>query len=186
MKPFLGLCAAGLALWTSPAPAAAAGITYDCDTAADHFSELVLPAPGASFVVSGNVQLRALAPSKTYVPLARMQIASASAPGQPAQAFAGFTLSALPADSKKTRSGDSSVQMLSYNAKGRDDEVLPLSLMTKPGTVQAFALAYEGDQVTVTLGNEVKRLPLKAAEPVVRIVCSTGEFLFTDLTLKPK
>ena len=186
MKTFLGLCAAGLVLSTSPAPAAAAGITYDCDTAADHFSELVLPAPGLSFVVSGNVRIAALAESKTYVPLARIQIASPSAPGQSAAAFAGFTLSALPADRKKTRSGESSVQMLGYNASGREDELLPLSLMTKPGTVQAFTLAYDGSQVTVSLGNEVRRFPMKTAEPVVRIVCSTGEFLFTDLTLKPQ
>ena len=76
--------------------------------------------------------------------------------------------------------------MLSYNSSGKDDEVLPLSLMTRPGTVQAFTLSYDGSQVIVNLGNEAKSFPLKAAEPVVRIVCSTGEFLFTDLTIKPQ
>jgi hypothetical protein len=185
MKLFWGLCTAGLAFGASLAPAAAAGITYDCDTAANHFSELVLPSPGPSFVVSGSVRLNALAGSKAYVPLARVQIASASAPGQSAEAFAGFTLSALPADAKKTPSGASAVQMLSYNVSGKDDEILPLSLMTKPGTVQPFTLSYDGRQVSVDLGNETKSFPLKAAEPVVRIVCSTGEFLFTNLTIKP-
>jgi hypothetical protein len=186
MKLFLNLGIAGLAVLASPAPAAAAGITYDCDTAADHFSELVLPSPGASFVVSGSVRLNALAGSKTYVPIARIQITSSSAPGRPADAVAGFSLSALATDPKKSPSGESAVQMLSYNVSGKDDEVLPLSLMTRPGTVQAFTLSYDGSQVKVNLGSESRSFPLRTAEPVVRIMCSTGEFLFTDLTVTPR
>ncbi len=184
MKRFLGLCTAGLAFGAIEAPAVAAGITYDCDTAADHFSELVLPATGASFVVSGSVQLRAVARSKTYVPLARIQIASSSATGASPGAFAGFSLVAVPTDAKKASSDP--IQMLSYNANGMEDQALPLSLMAKAGTVQAFTLSYDGSRVTVNLGHEAKDFPLKAAEPVVRIVCSTGEFLFTDLTIKPR
>lgn len=182
MKSFLGLCTAGFALWAISAPVAAAGITYNCDTAADHFSELVLPSADSSFVVSGTVQLRALARSKTYVPLARIQIASSSAPGKSSEAFAGFSLAAVATDAKKTSS--EAVQMLSYNASGRQDEALPLSIMAKPGTVQAFKLSYDGSQVAVNLGAESKSFPLTVAEPVVRIICSTGEFLFTDLTIK--
>ena len=183
MKSFLALCAAGLGL--SAAPAAAAGITYDCDTAADHFSELVLPSAGASFVVSGNVRINALAASKKYVPVARVQIASAGAPGQSPETFAGFSLSALPANAKNAPSGASAVQMLSYNSTGKTDELLPLSVLTAVGTVQPFTLSYDGSQVAVNLGNEARSFPLKAAAPVVRIVCSTGEFLFTDLIVKP-
>jgi hypothetical protein len=97
-----------------------------------------------------------------------------------------FSLSALPADAKKTPSGASSIQMLSYNVNGKEDEALPLSLMTKPGTVQAFTLSYDGRQVTVNLGTEARSFPFQAAEPAVRIVCSTGEFLFTNLTIKPQ
>ena len=37
-----------------------------------------------------------------------------------------------------------------------------------------------------TAGLAFEAFPLNAAEPVVRIVCSTGEFLFTDLTIKPR
>ena len=74
--------------------------------------------------------------------------------------------------------------MLSYNLAGKDDEVIPPSAMTKPGTVQPFTLSYDGSKVTIILGPETRVLPLKLVEPVVRIVCSTGEFLFTDLTIK--
>lgn len=176
------LYAAGLALAVVPKAADAAAITYDCDTAANHFSELDLPASGARFTVSGNVQLNSLAQSKTYVPIARVQIGSAAAPGETPKAFAGFSVSAKPADPNKTPSGASAIQMLGYNVNGKE-KLLPLSVMTKPGTVQPFTLSYDGSKVSVDLGNESKSFPLEITNPTVRIVCSTGEFLFTDLTI---
>jgi hypothetical protein len=176
--------AAGLSLLlTLAAPAGAAGITYDCDTAADHFSELALPAGPGGFSVSGNVKLNTLAASKKYVALARIQVAAASAPGQAPASYAGFALSALPADPRKTPSGASAVQMLSYNVAGKEDEILPLSMTEKPGSVQHFNLTYDGSSLSVTIGTQSKTFPLRVADPVVRIVCSTGEFLFTDLTI---
>lgn len=184
MKSSFLSCFAGLALVAFPTTAVAAGITYDCDTASDHMSELSLPAGGVPFTVSGNVQLISLAGSSEYVPIARIQIASSASPGQSPSAYAGFSLSALPLDAKKTPSGAQAIQMLSYNFKGREDETLPLSLMTKPGTVQPFTLSYDGSTVSVKLGNEAKSFPLKTTEPVVRIMCSTGEFLFTELKIK--
>lgn len=178
------LWAAGLALMAFPEVAAAQGITYDCDTAANHFSELVLPAGSAPFTVSGKVQLNSLAGSTTYVPIVRIQITSPTAPGQSPDAFAGFSMGALPANAKKTPSGSPAIQMLSWNAAGKEDDILPLSMMMKPGTVQVFTLSYDGSNVSVDLGVETKVFPLKAAAPVVRIMCSTGEFLITDLTIK--
>jgi hypothetical protein len=183
MKPSLWWGIAGLFLFACPAAATAAGITYDCDTAADHFSELALPTDGSPFTVSGKVQLNSLAGSAKYAAITRIQIASAVAPGGTPDAYAGFSLSALPANAKKTPTGAPAIQMLSYNVNGKDDEVLPLSLTTKPGTVQPFTLSYDGNNVTVGLGTDTRTFPLKAAEPVVRIVCSTGEFLFTDVTI---
>jgi hypothetical protein len=50
--------------------------------------------------------------------------------------------------------------------------------------LQTFTLSYDGSTVVVNLGKESRSFPLKVAEPVVRIVCSTGEFLFTDLAIK--
>ena len=176
-------CVGGLALLAAPAVVEAKSITYDCDTAANHFSELSLPVDGVAFTVSGKVQLNALAGSATYVPLARVQIASSATPGKSPDVYAGFALEALPADAKKTPSGSPAVQMLSYSVNGKEDDVLPLSLMTKPGTVQPFTLSYDGNKVLVNLGAESKSFPLKTNNPVVRLVCSTGEFLFTDLTI---
>ncbi|MBV1918065.1 MAG: hypothetical protein KUG65_08405 [Sphingomonadaceae bacterium] len=164
-------------------PAGAAGITYDCDTAADHFSELVLPAGSGQFTVSGNVQMLAMADSKIFVPLFNIQVAAASSPGKAPASYAGFKLSALPADEKKTPSGAPAIQMLGWSMSGMEDDILPHSLMTKPGTVQSFTMAYDGSTVSVKLGNDEKKFPLVISEPVVRVVCSTGEFLITDLII---
>lgn len=165
------------------APAAAAGITYDCDTAADHFSELALPAGPGAFSVSGDIRLNTIAASKKFVAMSRIQVASASAPGQAPTSYAGFELSALPVDPKKTPSGASAVQMISYNVAGKEDEGLPLSLLEKPGTPQHFMLVYDGSNLAVTIGSQSKSFPLRVADPVVRVVCSTGEFLITDLVI---
>jgi hypothetical protein len=181
MKIFARVCAAVLAATALPTAAGAAGITYDCDTAADHFSELVLPAPAVPFTASGNVQLNSLSKSSTYVPIVRIQVASASSPGESPDVFAGFSLTALP--TKKAKSG--AVQMLSYNAKGKEDEILPLSMTMEPGRVQPFRLSYDGSNVSVNLGGEAKTFPLRTGQPTLRIICSTGEFLFTDLVIEP-
>lgn len=185
MMKIYALCVVALASSMVATSVDAKGIIYDCDTAADHFSELNLPVPAPSFIVSGNVQLNSLVAGTTYAPLTRIQIASAAAPGHSPDAYAGFTLTALPADAKKTPSGLPAVQMLSYNTNGQKEETLPLSLMTKPGTVQNFTLSYDGANVHIVLGKDEKSFPLKTTDPIVRLVCSTGEFLFTDLTITP-
>ena len=60
------------ALLALPSMVDAKGITYDCDTAANHFSELILPAGTGPFTVSGNVKLNALADVTKYAPIARV------------------------------------------------------------------------------------------------------------------
>jgi hypothetical protein len=168
-----------------PASAAAAGITYDCDTAANHYSELVLPAPIGPFTVSGVVQLNALAEVSKYTPLARVQISSPSEPGQSPASFAGISVMALPADAQKTPTGSPAIQMVAFNLKGKDDEIVPLSMLAKPGGPQSFSLSFDGRNVSASIGNDRRTLPVKASAPVVRIVCSTGEFLFTNLMIQP-
>jgi hypothetical protein len=175
--------AAILALFGLPAQALAAGITYDCDTAAGHFSELVLPSSSRQLTVSGNVRLNAAADSKDYAAIVRIQVASPSSPGHTPSAYAGFSVSALPADARKMQNGASVIQMLSWNVADREDELLPLSILTKPGAIQPFRLSFDGRMVTVTLGKEEKSFPFSASEASVRIVCSTGEFLITDLMI---
>jgi hypothetical protein len=166
-------------------PAVATGITYDCDTAANHYSELVVPAPSGPFTVSGNVQLNALAEVTKYTPLARVQISSSTEPGQSPESFAGVSVMALPVDAKKSPTGSPAIQMVAFNVKGKDDEIMPLSMLVKPGGAQPFSLSFDGKNVAASVGNDRRILPVTASELVVRIVCSTGEFLFTNLTIQP-
>ena len=79
----------GVALAVHATAAVAVGITYDCDTAASHYSQLDLPAGGAKFTVSGIVQLNTVASSTKYGAVARVHVATAVAPGQSATELSG-------------------------------------------------------------------------------------------------
>ena len=184
MKYLFALPIASLAIQL-PTSVGAAGITYDCDTAANHFSELVLPAPAGPFTVTGNVQLLALAEVTKYAPLARVQIASATEPGQSPASFAGVSVTALPADARKTPSGSPAIQMVAFNATGKEDDVVPLSTLAKPGGTQSFSLSFDGRNVLAAIANERRNLSVSASAPVVRLICSTGEFLFTNIAIQP-
>jgi len=177
--------ALGIVGLAASSPAVAAGITYDCDTAANHYSELVLPAPSGPFTVTGNVQLNALAEVTKYTPLARVQISSSTGLGQSPESFAGVSVMALPVDAKKNPTGSPAIQMVAFNVNGKDDEIVPLSMLVKPGGAQPFSLSFDGRNVAASVGNDRRTLPVKATDPVVRIVCSTAEFLFTNLTIQP-
>jgi len=185
MKAAVWLIIGTVAFSALPPSASAAGITYDCDTATQHYSELVLPAPGQAFSMTGNVQMRTMADIKKFAPLARVHISSASEPGQSPDLYAGFKLLALPLDKRKAPNGAEAVEMLSFTVKGKEDESLPMSMLRTPGTTQPFKLTYNGSEVVVNLDGEARSYPLKMAEPVVRVICSTGEFLFTDLKITP-
>jgi len=184
LKSLLTFCASFLAVVTSTAAAAEPGITYDCDTAANHFSELVLPAPAGRFTVSGAVQLNALAAVSKYAPLAHVWISSASQPGQSPASYAGVSVLALPADAEKNATGSPAIQVISFNANGKEDEMLPLTMLAKPGGPQPFSLTFDGRTVAASIASEHRTFTVDAPAPVVRLVCSTGEFLFTDVKIQ--
>lgn len=184
MKAITCLTAAAITCVVLPQTAGAAGITYDCDTAAEHFSELVLPTSGTHFSVTGNVQMRKMATFKTYVPLARIQVAQASAPGESSDQTVGFSLVTMPFDKRKTPTGEPVLQVVNFTQAGKEDELETSSLQTKPGSVQPFQLIYDGKNVVVNVNGATRTLALTASQPVVRVICSTGEFLFTDLEIK--
>lgn len=184
VKYLLAPRAAILAAAVLPTTATAAGITYDCDTAANHYSELVLPAPAGPFIVSGNVQLNALAEVTKYTPLARVWISSPTEPGQSPESFAGVSVMGLPVDAHKNPTGSPAIQMVAFNVAGKEDEIEPLSMLVKPGGPQSFSLSFDGRNVSASIGNDRRTLPVKTSTPVVRFICSTGEFLFTNVTIQ--
>lgn len=175
-----------VAMLSCPAMTLAKGITYDCDTPADHFSALILPTGNGPFTVSGTMQMIRMEQGNGYVPSARIQIASATPPGGQASAFAGLTLSALPIDPKASPTGASAIEMLAWTVVGKEDEGLPLSMLAKPGTPRTFTLTWDGSAVTVTTDKDTRTFAVALTDPVVRVICSTGEVMFTDVVIAPK
>ncbi|GAA0325175.1 hypothetical protein GCM10009087_39380 [Sphingomonas oligophenolica] len=158
------------------------GITYDCDTAANHFSELILPAGAAPFTVAGKVRLNQVAASKEYLPLARLAISNASdQPGPSDQAWAGFEFDMVPADKKNPAA---SIVAYSIRETGKKPDMQPIAIAS--GAEIPFSVLYDGTHVTVSVDGHEKQFAFTAAKPVVSIVCSTGEFLYTNLLIRPR
>lgn len=172
------------AAWAAQKP----GISYDCDTAADHFSELILPAPEGAFVVSGRVQVNKIAPIGKYVPLTRIAVAQpATAPGGDVADMAGFVLTALPGKSIDPKIKDDKlvVQFVTWDERSGSSQQKhdPFGLAAI-GEKLDFSLAFAGGTVTARVAGQERQFALKAQAPVVRLICSTGEFLFTDLRIE--
>jgi hypothetical protein len=166
------------------AQTATRGITYDCDTAAGHFSELILPAPASSFSVTGNIRVLGIAKDKEWAPLARVRIGEApTSPGSTLSSYGGLMLTALPGKAVSMRADI--VQMFSFDVAGRTDEEGIASTLQATGATQLFRLSFDGRSVTVAVGSESRSVPLTVSEPVVQVICSTGDFLITDLKVEP-
>jgi hypothetical protein len=158
------------------------GITYDCDTAADHFSDLVIPAGSVPFKVTGRVKLMTIAASKAFVPMTRLTISNASdQPGASNEGGAGFELMIAPVHNGKPPT----LAMISSTTQEKGKDVVSKVLNMPAAPEAAFSLTYDGAAVTLDVDGHDAQLAFVAARPVVRIMCSTGEFLYTDLAVHP-
>lgn len=180
--------AACFALMPAEAAMATPAITYDCDTAASHFSELVLPAPAGSFTVTGQLQVNQLPPFDKFAPITRLMVVPGNiVPGGSVADTAGFSLNALPAKmvDKSVTDDKLMLQFVNWNAthNNKAEDFKPFGF-AKAGDKLPFTLTYDGAAVTLSVAGEKTSLPLKVADPMVRIVCSTGEFLYTDLRIE--
>lgn len=179
-----------VALASLPAQAVQNGITYDCDTAAEHYSDLVLPAPSGPFVVRGQVKLNAIAGFEKYMPMTGVSISEAlERPGASSKEAVGFKLTGVPAKKLgiKTKDKDAVLQFFNWDEikAGSAADHAPQPLPDDQGAVP-FDLSYDGKSVTMHIAGKQQSFALNAATPVVRLICSTGEFLYTDLTIQPR
>ncbi|WAC24570.1 hypothetical protein [Blastomonas sp. SL216] len=185
MKKFVPLLLVLIAN-TAPEPASQ-GITYDCDTASGHFSSLVLPVPPGSFTVQGKVQPRALADIGKWTPATRLTIVSRLADaGAVPDDGAGFTILALPAKMIDKRAGKGIVQFVKWqeNQAGKQTESEPFAIQPAMQAMD-FSLRYDGKAVAMAIGGAETRVAVSKPMSAVRIICSTGEFLYTDLMITP-
>lgn len=167
------------ALMPQAAQAQDGGISYDCDTAPDHVSQLVLPTGAPRFSVTGKLKLMNVATSKEYAPMTRLSVSQASDQPEPSQeGWAGFELLAAPGKGKQP---PISFLQLSSRAAG---SAVKNDLIGRPsGNEVSFALTFDGSSVAVEVDGQHRTLPFTASGPVVRIACSTGEFLYSQLVI---
>lgn len=166
---------------------ASQGITYDCDTGSGHFSALVLPVPSGSFTVQGKVQPRALAELGKWAPATRLTVVSRLADaGAVPDDGAGFTMQALPAKMIDKRAGKGIVQFVKWqeNHAGKQTESEPFAILPAMQEL-AFSLRYDGKAVVMAIGGAETMVAVSKPMSAVRIICSTGEFLYSDLKITP-
>ena len=163
------------------------GIIYDCDTASGHFSSLVLPVPSGGFNIHGKVQVRTLAEVGKWAPLTRLTAVSrlADASDSPT-AGAGFMLQALPAKMVDKRAGKGAVQFLQWeeHKAGSRTESEPFGLQPAMQEL-AFTMRYDGNAIAMSVGGDQTSMIIGQPLSAIRIICSTGEFLYTDLKITP-
>lgn len=170
-----------------PVQAKASAISYDCDTRGDHFSELLLPVPDGSVTVTGKVQVRDLAEFKKYAPLVRIGFAqSAGNPGEAPVDIAGIKITAMPAKlvDKSIKDPKLAIQLLQWDefAGGKEVESEPINVLPV-GEALPFSLRLTGTSVSINFAGSKRTFATEINSPVVRVICSTGEFLFTDLSI---
>lgn len=141
------LILAAATAWSASAQAAPAGITYDCDTAADHYSELVLPVPQGSFAVQGKVRLLNIEKNTTFVPQTRIVIGNTPAnPGAASTISDGFSLTALPAKALHIKSANKDAivkfAQLESTRDGKRTESDPI-IMDDSASEIPFLLTYD-------------------------------------------
>jgi len=178
----------GLMLATTPMMGAAQtrGIHYDCDTAPGHFSQLALPVPSNGATITGKLKLNQIAKDDEWAPIARLSIAEAAAPGRLPDDLAGFVLTVLPAAKigLKSKDKDAVAQYLVWHEShdGKATAHMPFGL-TDASPTYDFQLRFDGKSVTTSVGGEKTSMTIAAPHPVLHIVCSTGDFLISDLLI---
>jgi hypothetical protein len=136
------------------------------------------------FTVSGRIQVNKIAKDPVWTPIARVRIGSAQPGlGKAPDQYAGFVLTALPGKAVKLRFD--TVQAFNFDAKGRDSEIIPGSI-GPTGTAQPFQITYDGKSVGVNIAGQTRSYAMVSNAPVIDVICSTGDFLFTDVLIAPQ
>lgn len=170
---------AGLAAtaWLATASAASAQkLEYDCDTQAEHYSVLKAVQNGPSYTIAGNISLRESFAVKQYATLGTIELAPED---QSWRARLGLT--AVMVDKKLVVMGSLEI---TRGGKAEDPQNLGTILEYERGKTYPFQLTLGADGGSAMLGGHTLPVALKASGKVnASVICSGGEFLFTDLNL---
>jgi hypothetical protein len=165
------LLALGLAM--TGGEARAEKLEYDCDTTPDHFSELKLTQRGPAYAMTGSMTARGLYRGKDFATIGSVNLAAAD---DSWSVRIGLTGHAKTSDKLL-------VGQLRIIRNGKSEESNFGVFNANAPVPFALTLAADGSGRAL-LGNQTLPVPIKASGPVTAsIVCSTGEFLFTDLEM---
>jgi hypothetical protein len=158
-----------------PATAFAAPITYGCDTPADHFSAIEQQVSLNSFSIKGSIQPNEFRKGK-YSPLAQIYLQS------PDEKYRwAMQVIALEAKAKEA------FVFLDMTDNGKDSEPFPIGTV-KLGEKLSFDVSVtEGKKIKFKIGDMDGNPELNlGAQATLNIICSTGDFVFSDLEWSDK
>jgi hypothetical protein len=170
------LAACGLAISLTGGAAQAQKLEYDCDTQAEHFSVLKVVQDGPDYAASGNISLREIFAVKDYATLGVLEFAPEDRSWR-----ARLGLSALMMRKQPIIMGTLEI---TRGGKAEEPQLIGGTLLYQKGKTYPIKLVLGDNGGTATLGDQSVPVNLKASGKVnVSVVCSGGEFLFTDLQL---
>jgi hypothetical protein len=173
------LLLAGLAAtaWLAAAESAAAQtLEYDCDTQAEHYSVLKAVQDGPGYTAGGTISLRETFAVKQYVTLGILEFEPVDKSWR-----ARLGITSLLVDKKPVVMGTLEI---TRNGKAEAPQVLGSLLDYEKGKTYPISLTLGPDGGSATLGGHTVPVALQAHGKVeVSVVCSGGEYLFTDLKL---
>lgn len=173
-----------------PAFAQAPGMTYDCDKGANHFSNLVLPAPDGPFVVSGHVEVKHEPLTADAAPMARVSIGKVrTAPEQPPPVMVGFQAIALGVKALKppppSLDTAETIQFVDWKEQAGTlfaNKGKRFGIASNNGGLD-FSLTFSAGTVTGKVGGEEYRFTLAVPHPVVMLMCA-NEDVFSNLKIE--
>lgn len=176
MKLVKTLCAVAALTLSGLGTATAQTLEYDCDTQAEHFSVLKAVQSGPDYRVTGNISLRETFAVKKYLTLGVVQFEPEDGSWR-----ARLGIVVLPAGKQTTVIGT-----LEVTRNGVEDppKILGEVGAFVKGQTYPIALTLGTSGGTATLGRYSAPVTVPASGKVdASIICSGGEFLFTDLKL---
>lgn len=161
------------AAWLATTDAAAAQkLEYDCDTAADHFSDLKLAQNAAARSVRATITARAFYKSKSYLSLANLKLAAPDNSWWVVIRIGGTAKAGTKA----------ALAHLRFMRAGQIDEQL-LGVVDASAPIAASLEIGADGKGTATIGGKSMRFEVPSGPVTAGVSCSTGEFLFSDLVI---
>ena len=160
----VALLAASIAL-----PVQATPITYGCDTPADSFSAIEQKVQTRSFIIKGNIEPIQFRKGK-YAPLAQIYLESSDGQNR-------FAMKVISQHKAKA-----ALVSLDITRDGKRDEPFPISMVNLSEKLNFQISVTDGSKINFTIDGLDGSPELSLGDQAnMSIICSTGEFIFSDL-----